>query len=198
MTTQISLVEAPAQQLVPLVVAKSHLRVSGTADDDYIEGLVDAANGVIETLTGRALINRTYDLKFDAAPVMDTIELPYPPAASVTSISYIDTDGAAQTFASASYATSLPTGPLAMHGRVRLNEGYSWPSVKDVMESFTVRYVAGFGDDPEEVPYPIRQAALLIIGHLYENRQDVQVTVPVFEMPMASKYLLNQFRLVKV
>lgn len=197
MTPNLSLVTAPVNQLVPLVTAKAHLRVTGTADDEYIEGLIDAANDSIEQQINRALINRTYALKFDDVPDTAEVELPHPPAASVTSITYVDTEGSGQTFSSANYLTSLPSGPQAMHGRIRLAESVDWPSVKDQMEAFTITWVAGYGDDPENVPYAIRQAALLIIGHLYENRQDVQVTVPVFEMPMASRWLLNAFRLVK-
>jgi hypothetical protein len=44
------------------------------------------------------------------------------------------------------------------------------------------------------VPLPIKQAMYLIIGHLYENRQDVVTGTQVHEIPDSSKYLLESYR----
>ena len=41
---------------------------------------------------------------------------------------------------------------------------------------------------------PIIQAVYLTIGHWYENRQSVIVGRQVNEMPMTSKYLLDQYK----
>ena len=56
---------APAQPALTLEVAKAHLRVTGAADNEYIEACVEAAVGEVESQIGRALINRTYDWKAD-------------------------------------------------------------------------------------------------------------------------------------
>ncbi|WP_230460286.1 head-tail connector protein [Sansalvadorimonas verongulae] len=43
----------------------------------------------------------------------------------------------------------------------------------------------------------IKIAALLIIGHLYENRSDT-TDKQQYETPMASKHLLNPYRIIPV
>ena len=44
-------------------------------------------------------------------------------------------------------------------------------------------------------PDALVSAMLLIVGHLYENRQDV-TPFRVYETPLASRYLMNPHRLV--
>lgn len=61
-----------------------------------------------------------------------------------------------------------------------------------------VRYVAGYGDDPNEVPAAIRQAIMMLVGHMYENREgqptevkyQAQITgaLPTFVHKLAHPY----------
>jgi len=57
-----------------------------------------------------------------------------------------------------------------------------------------VEYNAGIAA-AEDIPAPVKAAALLIIGHLYENRQDVVVGRTANELPKSSEYLLNPYKL---
>ena len=41
----------------------------------------------------------------------------------------------------------------------------------------------------------IKTSMLLILGHVFENRQDVQAGVSAVELPMGSKYLLQPYRI---
>lgn len=50
------------------------------------------------------------------------------------------------------------------------------------------------GDDPILINPSIKAACLLILGHLYMNREDVVVGVTAVELPMGSRSLLMPYR----
>ena len=58
--------------------------------------------------------------------------------------------------------------------------------------ALSLQTISGF--DTDERPQALEVAMLLIIGHLYENRQDVG-RFKHHEIPMASKYLMEPYRL---
>ena len=53
----------------------------------------------------------------------------------------------------------------------------------------TITYTAGY----EEVPYLVRQAMLLLIGHWYANREATAQSTPA-EIGMAVRAMLNQYK----
>jgi hypothetical protein len=55
------------------------------------------------------------------------------------------------------------------------------------------QYRLTFKTQTQTVPEYVYQAALMIIGHYYENRQDVGKE-RIFEVPMNSRYLLDRYR----
>lgn len=60
-------------------------------------------------------------------------------------------------------------------GRVWLNYGKTWPTVSlRPGPAITVRYVAGYGA-AVDVPMQYKQAMLLMIGHFYENREEIVI-----------------------
>lgn len=145
------LVTAPTFEPVSRAEAKLHLRVDTTTDNPLIDGLILAALQHAEAFTMRAFPARTYDLKLDAFPCRSvhdafySIWLPKPPALSVTSVTYLDTDGVSQTWDSGDYVTDLPSGPVAGPGRIYPAYGESYPSTRDIGNAVTVRFVAGYG-----------------------------------------------------
>jgi len=46
-----------------------------------------------------------------------------------------------------------------------------------------------------DVPQAIKEAVLLTVGHWYQNRQSVVTGTQVNEVPMTSKYLLDQYKI---
>ena len=156
----------PAAEPVSLDEAKQHLRVTVPDEDALIGRCIAAARRWAEAFQGRAWVSRTYRLRLERFPSgARPIALPFPPLMAVNAISYIRQDGTVVTLSPSSYQvlTGEPAQVLPVNG---------WPS-----ESLApglpvvVEYEAGYGDT-SAVPEDFKAALLLILGALFENRQD--------------------------
>lgn len=194
-----TLVTPPAAEVITLAEAKAHARVEIDDDDGLIAGYAIAARVHLEGETRRAFLTQTWDLTLDYGwPVvredgrhLNRIVLPRPPVQSVTSITYIDSAGATQTLAADQYKLAkASTGEWFVEPAY----GVTWPSVRSEMAAITVRFVAGYGSNPGDVPEPLRQAMLLLIGHFYENREAINIGNIVNELPFAVAALVFPFR----
>lgn len=172
---------APAAEPLTLAELKLHLRVTGSAEDDYITALGKAARRRVEEITGRALINQTWYLYLDAWPTCDRIRLPRAPLSSVTSVTYYDTDGTtANTFSAASWDADTNPTP----GEVVLTYGSVWPSTTMRPNSpIVVEYVAGYGAAGSAVPEELKQAIYLMVGLWYAYREPVIAGTSVAQVP---------------
>jgi uncharacterized phiE125 gp8 family phage protein len=191
----LKLYSGPAGEPVLLSEAKQHLRVDISTDDTYIEALIKVARETCETITRRALISQTWDMVLDEFPALDWISFPFPPLQSVTSVSYTTLAGVTSTVSSSTYVVDTYSEP----GRLRLKSGYAWPgdSLKE-LAGVTIRFVCGYGLIRTSVPESIRQAMLLLIGHYYENREQVVIGqgVSIQKLPQGFEALLWPYRLV--
>lgn len=184
------LITAPAREPISLTEAKRQLRVelSDTAEDPLILSLIKTVREYAESETGRALLSQTWELTLD--DFRDVIRLPRPPAQSVTSITYYDTNSTLQTLAPANYVLDTSEEPA----RICLAYGYSWPWVYDRPSGVVVRFVAGYGDNPSEVPESLKAAMLLHLGHLFENREAVITGTISSEIEFSYSSLINRNR----
>lgn len=183
-----SLVTAPAAEPVTLAEAKNHLRVDITDDDILIESLILVARNTCEGISNHKFITQTWDIFMDAFPGGDEFILPksLSPLISVTHIKYTDEDSNQSTFNSSNYAVDTYSDP----GRIRLTKDANWPSDElYVINAVEVRVVVGYGDDAN-IPQEYKQAILLLLGHWYENREQVTVGEVAREIPMGVEALL--------
>ncbi len=189
----LTLITAPASEPVTLVETKLHLRVDVDADDDLITALIQSAREYVEMVTRRALITQTWDYHADKFPSSREIALTYPPLQSVTGVYYTPLGEAEQTFAPASYVVDVHGTP----GRLLLADGASWPGDTLVeANGVRVQFVAGYGDAVDDVPRVVRQAVLLMVGHLYENREATAGVGNVREIPIGVAALLWTYRVL--
>lgn len=190
----LTLVTGPAEQILLVDMAKDHLRVDIADDDVLIAGLVRTAREMVETITRRALLTQTWDWVFDAFPSENTMVLPLPPLQSVTSITYVDTDGNSDTVSSADYIVDTDSEP----GRIVLKTDSTWPATTlRAANGVTVRFVAGYGDAVTDVPWPIQQALLLLVGHWYENREATVAVGNIQRIPFGIEALLWPYRVLR-
>lgn len=193
----LELVTVPSAEPFTLAEVKAHLRVTAADEDTLISGLITAARSHIDGAAGwlnRALVTQTWKLALDQFPSWrwsdGCIRVPLPPLQSVTSITYLDSDGVQQTLPVADYKVDAVTQP----GRIAPAPDKSWPSTQDVMNAVEVTFVAGYGD-PSAVPQPIKQGLLLLIGHWFDHREEVITGTIATRMPVASQALLTPFRI---
>lgn len=180
----------PNVEPVSLTEAKAHLRVDHSNENDLITILIQVAREMAEQITNRSIITQTRVIKLDNFPCFDTLRLTHGPVQSITSVAYVDEDEASQTLAASAYYTDLDSDIA------RIVVKNSWPGTNDQPNAVTVTYVAGYGDTSSDVPQPIKQAMLLILGHLYENRQQVIVSgspTGALEIPFGATVLLSPY-----
>lgn len=183
-----TLVTPAATGVITTAQAKTHMNVTTSGDDTYIGTLVDAATNYAENYTRRALINQTWDFKFNC--FKDEMEIPLPPLSSVTSVKYIDGDGTEQTLATSVYTVDTASDP----GRVVLSYNQSWPTVRNQINAVTVRAVAGYASTATGVPDEIKHAMKMYVGTLYETRENVSAGVSITKAPITSDLLLNPYK----
>ena len=216
-------VGAPIADLVTLQEAKSHLRIVDTIstevepedpedeptevepedpedeptvvtshpDDTYIASLIATAVEWGEAFQNRSWITRTITVYLDEWPDV-LFYLPMPPIRSITSVSYYAPDNTETTLDPSTYW-------LAPDGALCLTEGKTWPA--DALRStmgVKIVYKAGYGDTASAVPKRCKQAVLLMVGHWYENRENVIVDATANQIPDAAEMLLYQERRVPI
>ena len=188
----LSLVTAPTVEPLSTADAKLHLKIDGAGEDAYVDALVKAARQLCEEYQQRRLITQTWDWKLDEWPTAlcggrRELSVPYPPLASVTSITYLDADGATQTWAAASYQVDSTSEP----GRIQPAYNETWPTIRSsILHPITIRYVAGYGASAASVPATTIQGLRKLLSHWHVNRE------PMGSVPDEVLALWNFERLV--
>jgi len=179
---------APAIEPVTLDELKTFCRIDGTAFDTMLTGYITACRQAVERLTGRSLINRAATLYFDQFPAgVAPLYLPRPPVQSVTSISYVDTEGAAAVMPSTDYRLDA----ASLMARIAPALDAEWPATAPVINAVTVVYVSGYGTTAASVPAALRECIKSLAADLFEHPEANA------EMSLAEnrtcKFLLNAY-----
>jgi uncharacterized phiE125 gp8 family phage protein len=184
----------PASEPITLSDAKAHLHVDHDEENQLISLLLQSARETIEQRTNRSLITQTRTLKLDYFPQWITpdgwgqITLPNGPVSSVTSITYVDEAEDSQPLSASDYWVDTSSGIA------RIIVKTSWPATFTMPNAVTVVYVAGYGA-ASSVPAALKSALLLVLGHLYENREqvgDIRYELPFGVDSLISPYVLEQ------
>jgi uncharacterized phiE125 gp8 family phage protein len=185
----IKIITHPAIEPVTLSEIKEHLRISYNDDDSLIETYITVAREYCEQYQNRAYITQTIEQTLDDYP-SNIHELPRPPLQSVTSIKYTSDAGIEATYSSNNYVVDI----ASFVGRVALKNNLAYPTTTlQSIAGVKIRYVAGYGNTADTVPSMVKHAIKLIVGHLYENRENI-VEKSLSEIPMGVKSLLDMNR----
>lgn len=172
--------------IITVAQLKENLRVDHTDEDTLIEALRDAAISWIEDYCNTRLGDVT------AVGYLDSFHgqrFPVGPVNSISSVTYLDTANATATLAASKYWYDIKTKA----SRITFT---NVPSTYD--DAFNrVQINMNLGYTEATIPQPIIQAIRLMVGHLYENRQEVVQggNVPR-ELPMGMHALLSPYRIV--
>ncbi|HUS97120.1 MAG TPA: hypothetical protein VMX97_10305 [Hyphomicrobiaceae bacterium] len=177
--SSLTLITAPAALPLTLSELKAGARLDGIDDDDAL--IMGYLRSAVQQIDGRdgggglALITQVWDYKLDAFPLSNVmpgdpygaVRVPLSPLQSVGSISYVDLAGATQTLSASLYQVVGNGGDS--RPKIVPAWGQTWPDTRDQPEAVTVRFTAGYGDDANDVPEPIRQALTLMVQNAYDG-----------------------------
>ena len=126
-------------------------------------------------------------MALDTFPDWDgPILLDLPPVATISSVKYTDTAGVEQTIAGADYALSL----YGDSRKLSCTYGITWPLTREIPDAVRIRYVTGY----TTLPTTGKNAMLLLIGHLYENREGVS-PIKADEVPLGIRSLFDTIKI---
>lgn len=184
---------SPTVEPISMATARLHLRLdtSGSPpshpDDSLVSSLITAVRQNAEDYTGLKIASGTYEVRADSFKDFN-IELQTWPVTAISSVSYVDMNDDVQTLASSEYTLDTYARPA------RLKATTTFPAAKEV----TIRFIAGFTDGQSPNPYPmpisLESAMLLMLGHLYDNREAVSLDQS-YERPLGATYLMNPYRI---
>ena len=193
-------ISGPAAEPVSLAEAKNHCKVDTTDDDAYITSLIPVAREEIEQLLHRVIGQQTWELKLEYFPA-EGIKIPFPPLIDVLSIKYTDEDGIEQVLSDSETSPVIASSIYAVEtadepGFIYLAPDEEWPD-DELYTGFPV--IIKFSCGLTTVPAPIKHAILLMVGHLYANREAVIVAAnyqqaSAIEIPLGVEALLDQYR----
>ena len=203
MWSRLTRITEPSDPAVSLSDAKAHLRVDHDAEDALIEALVKSATAMIDGPDGIgfALQEQAWRVTLDGFHMFDwmvrpiasrerwdgradeRIRIALRPVVSVDAVTYVDTAGDEQTLPDTDYRVSIAGGVAT------ITPVNSWPTVKDEPGAVRIDFTAGEG-----TPDALRAAILLMVGHLYENRQGVVTGTIATELPLAWDAIVSRYR----
>ncbi|MGZ2429590.1 head-tail connector protein [Rhizobium redzepovicii] len=172
--------------IVSTADAKAHLRVMHDDDDAYIDGLIAAAGDWLfgeNSWIGRSAPDSEWELTLCAFP-SGKLDIPRPPLVSVDGVFYTPSDGGAE-----QEITGFRTIGEGANGYILPAKNEDWPSTDGEPESVRIEFTAGYS----ALPASIKHAALLLIGHWYENRE-AATEAKLSDMPLAVDALLMPYR----
>jgi uncharacterized phiE125 gp8 family phage protein len=187
------LLTPPALEPVPLAATKLFLRVDHDDDDDVIAALIAAARVHVEAQTRRALIAQSWRLTRDVWPASRRLPILPAPLIAVTAIRVFDADGMPQLLDADDFAIDTVSAPavLAFERGVPQAPGQLAAGIEIDIE-------AGYGEEPDDVPAPLRQAIRMLVAHWYENRGVIAASGEVAAMPASVSSLIAPFRVLSL
>jgi uncharacterized phiE125 gp8 family phage protein len=205
MLTQVT--AAAARALDWEAEVKGHLRLDDDTERSRVEAvLMPAADQLARQETGLSLIARTMRLTLDAFPLDgQQLEIPVPPLISITSVKYIDEDGVQQTWDPALYVVkgkvadgAPPDDGPPVPGRLYPAYDKVWPTTRSLQpDAVEIVFEAGYGVASTNIPAFLRAGMLLVVGELYEHREDTITGTIIAALPRAASDIFRKYRVPK-
>lgn len=190
-------VEGPAAADEPLTLAelREHLSLSMPAggahpDDALIQRLGRAARAAAEQYTEQAYAKQVWEVAYDGWVDMLSEGLPGGRVNSIVSITYRDDLNAETALPAEQFVLDEFTRPA------RVREGVNattWPALGRHHAPVVVRIQVGEYPD-KAIPEDVKAAMLLIVGDLYEHREDTS-PAPLQTLPNGARALLAPHRI---
>lgn len=177
----------PAIEPVTLDEVKVQCRVDHNEDDAYLTTLITVAREWCEEYVKRAFIEQTWECGYECWPCDGVFELVRPNTLDVESFIYRDADDTEVEIDESNFIVEDGASPA----EVKIKCSFSRPMLqRDRLYPITITFLAGYGGTAAEVPAKIRQAILMFVHHLYDNRIPVIQGTIVTKVPLSVESLL--------
>lgn len=182
---------AAATDPITTAEAKTHARVTTSAEDTLIGGYIAEATIFVQNWLNRQLVTATltaYPKKFPAGGTF--IELPRPPLSSISAVRYVDTSGDTQTLTSTVYQSDANS----FVGRFALARNQAWPAVRGgVLSPIEIDFVCGYGV-ASAVPENFKSMIKLLVAHRIVNRDPLVIGMIARDLQLSLNALVGQER----
>ena len=181
-----STLATPSPEPITASQCKLQLQIDDTDStwDSLLAIYISAAREFVESWTGTRIASRaSVTLRCDSFD--DLARVAEGPLSSVTSITYLDVDGATQTLATSVYEVRAD----GLETAIVLKSNQSWPATQ-TGSRITVIATIGFAS----VPPMALAAMMLLIGQWFANREATGAGSIVNEMPLGFSDLLVNLR----
>lgn len=175
----------PPAAALSLEQLRRHCRIdppdsANDADTDLSAALA-AAHAHAQHYTGISIGVQTLELALDEFPAAG-IQLLQGPVSSITSVTYLDANGASQVLSSGAYRLNDYTTPQELLPIVDTE----WPDTYPDVNAVKIRYVAGAAS----IDGAVAQALRLLVGLYYDNRNAADKGT-MADLPFGVAALLN-------
>ena len=169
---------APTFEQEPISREEARHQCGISSDASYYDPLLDSliitAREMVERDTGLVAYTGSFTSKMTDWGYYDYFELPdIRPITAVSSITYVDTAGSAQTWSSSNYVVST----TALMQYVRLAYGQVWPTLRGDGEGITITFVAGYASRLV-MPARLKHAVKLLVNHWFVSRDTIGTIGP--------------------
>lgn len=216
------LITPPDKEVITVSEAKDQASICGDGDNDLIDGMIKGATRFLETLLHRSFVETEWELVMDNFPGDDHFRhsgvshftgssinrgqfpsvsrfnhraiRPYmSDLISVTSLKYLDVDNVEQTlFLNTDYIVDIASKP----GRVTEAFDKTWPDTIDVMNSVRLRFKAGYGASPDDVPADIKLMIKGLVAYYYVYREPFITGMTVSRLPMYLQEMIGANKVI--
>ena len=149
-----------ARPIVTLSEAQAYVRIETGEEEAVVAGLIRTASALCEAFITQVVVAR--DFSEDVAATGAWERLALRPVRSITEVEAVDSGGAASLLAVGDYAVDVDSS------------GDGWVRITNAALATRVRVsgTVGMADGENDVPEPIRQGVLRLVGHLFTSRDD--------------------------
>lgn len=176
-------VAAPSTEPIDLDTAKAQFRGEGADEDTLVQAWIGSARAHLENRCGVRFAART-GVTMKCASFADLSRLPEAPITSITSITYVDENGATQTLSASVYEARLE----GIEPHIVLKYNQVWPPIQ-IGSRITVTAAVGYATTPEE----IKHAVALIVSHWDMNREAAS-EASLEQLPLGVDALIENHR----
>lgn len=175
----------------PITLGECYAQINFDYDSDtpqsfqsLLTGMLKSAREYCENFAGLSFANKTLQYYYESFE--DELFVPFGPVIEIESVTYengeYDSDG---------FPVRVDANYIFNPHSSKLTSRNGWPKGSNVV----IQYRAGYGldSDAKQLPFVAKQAILLVVGDLMENRQD-SLEKQQYSIPNGSQSLLRPLR----